>query len=65
MSRIYLCLSFLLISTVSIAQKATIFGTVTDYDTRESIELATIFTSNSNVTESDLKGLYRIEVPSE
>ena len=65
MSRIYLCLSFLLISTVSIAQKATIFGTVTDYDTRESIELAIIFTSNSNVTESDLKGLYRIEVPSE
>ena len=65
MSRIYLCLSFLLISTVSIAQKATIFGTVTDYDTRESIELATIFTSNSNVTESDIKGLYRIEVPSE
>ena len=65
MSRIYLCLSFFLISTVSIAQKATIFGTVTDYDTRESIELATIFTSNSNVTESDLKGLYRIEVPSE
>ena len=27
--------------------------------------MAIIFTSNSNVTESDLKGLYRIEVPSE
>jgi len=64
MTRIYFCLSFFLLSTVLLAQKATIFGTVTDYDTRESIELATIFTSNDNVAESDLNGLYRIEVPS-
>lgn len=63
MSRIYFCLSILLYSSIILAQKATIFGTVTDYDTRESIELATIFTSNDNVVESDLSGIYRIEVP--
>lgn len=46
------------------SQTATVFGSVVDYDTREPIELATIYISNSNVVESDLDGLYRIEVPS-
>ena len=63
MLRIYICFSFLLLSTYVLAQKATVFGTVTDYDSRESIELATIFTDNSNVVESNLDGLYRIEIP--
>lgn len=46
------------------AQKATVFGTVTDFNTKQYVELATIYTNSSNVVESDFDGLYRIEVPS-
>lgn len=63
MHKLYFVLPLFFYSLICIGQKATVFGSVIDYESKEYIELATVFVNSNNVVESDLSGIYRIEVP--
>jgi hypothetical protein len=66
-SRILLTIFFLLfLSTLMLAQKAKVFGVVSDLNNKQAIEFATVYIEGSTqAVETNAKGFYELEVPAE
>ena len=63
MKRIYFILILWLSAASVFAQKAVLFGTITNLETGIPVEFATIYIENTNTaTESSAKGAYRLEI---